>query len=141
MVGRDAELAELTAVWRRARAGSGGVVVISGEGGIGKTRLAEELLRATGALTGVGVATGPVPYGVWAEALGDVVAARPAVLERDRPWPAELARVVPAVEGAPRGPGRTASGCSSPSWSCWPAPGRSRCSSRTCTWPTRRAWS
>ena len=41
-VGRVAELATLSTALERARAGSGGMVLIGGEPGIGKTRLAEE---------------------------------------------------------------------------------------------------
>jgi tetratricopeptide (TPR) repeat protein len=40
--GRDTELAQLDALYDRARAGEGGVVLIEGEAGIGKTRLADE---------------------------------------------------------------------------------------------------
>lgn len=45
LVGRNAELDQLTAAWRRTRAGDPQVVWLSGEPGIGKTRLVRELLR------------------------------------------------------------------------------------------------
>src|SRR3954453_20720132 len=43
LVGRRAVLAYLAGVLSRARAGNGGLVLVTGEPGIGKTRLAEEL--------------------------------------------------------------------------------------------------
>src|SRR5262249_33961183 len=46
-VGRDGELRKLVAAFERARAGHGRLVAVCGEAGIGKTRLVEELVRAT----------------------------------------------------------------------------------------------
>lgn len=43
LVGRDHELADAAAAWRRAALGEAGALLISGEPGIGKTRLAREL--------------------------------------------------------------------------------------------------
>ncbi|MEA2143745.1 MAG: hypothetical protein QOI64_2175, partial [Solirubrobacteraceae bacterium] len=43
LVGRDPELARLAQAWERARAGSGGLITVTGEHGAGKTRLAAEL--------------------------------------------------------------------------------------------------
>ncbi|MET8153782.1 ATP-binding protein [Actinoplanes sp. NPDC049668] len=45
LAGRDRELAELARSWQDACAGRGAVVLIGGEAGIGKTRLADELAR------------------------------------------------------------------------------------------------
>jgi predicted ATPase/DNA-binding CsgD family transcriptional regulator len=46
LVGRDADLRLLEFVLGRAASGTGGVVLISGEAGIGKTRLCQELSRS-----------------------------------------------------------------------------------------------
>jgi class 3 adenylate cyclase len=48
LVGRDAPLAELLGHWRAARAGSGRLVLLRGEAGVGKSRLVEELRRRAG---------------------------------------------------------------------------------------------
>jgi predicted ATPase len=50
LVGRDAELAVLDALITQAKAGAGGVVLLTGEPGVGKTRLARAgTERAAGA--------------------------------------------------------------------------------------------
>ncbi len=46
LVGRDAELAQLTGALDAVVGGNGSTVIISGEAGIGKTRLVEELISA-----------------------------------------------------------------------------------------------
>ena len=45
LVARDAELAELVAAWDTAAGGTGTVAVVSGEAGVGKSRLVSELER------------------------------------------------------------------------------------------------
>ena len=45
LVGRDAELARLLALWEKAKPGAGAVAFVRGEPGIGKSRLAFELLQ------------------------------------------------------------------------------------------------
>ena len=47
-VGRDAELRTLAAALDGARAGRGRLVAVTGESGIGKTRLVEELIGGAG---------------------------------------------------------------------------------------------
>jgi eukaryotic-like serine/threonine-protein kinase len=44
LVARERELADMEAVWRRAAAGEGHVLLVSGEPGVGKTRLVRELM-------------------------------------------------------------------------------------------------
>src|ERR671926_62882 len=52
LVGRDDERETLSQAIARARRGSGSLVLLCGEAGVGKTRLAEELLAAlSGAIT------------------------------------------------------------------------------------------
>jgi class 3 adenylate cyclase len=62
--GRAAELELLTAAWKKAASGERGRVLITGEAGIGKTRLASELARV------VHQAGGSVLYGRCQEGLG-----------------------------------------------------------------------
>ncbi len=71
MVGRDRELARATGLLDDALAGRGRLVLCTGEAGIGKTRLAEELAAAAHA-RGVPVAWARAadrgsspPYGLW----------------------------------------------------------------------------
>ena len=51
LVGRDAERARLAAVWQAAASGHARLVLVTGEAGIGKTRLVDELRAQTGAVT------------------------------------------------------------------------------------------
>jgi DNA-binding SARP family transcriptional activator/predicted negative regulator of RcsB-dependent stress response len=81
--GRSRELAALQAEWKRARRGEVRLVVVSGEPGIGKTRLAAEFCEAAhsaGALVLLGRCheNAPIPYEPFAEALGRYIAALPS---------------------------------------------------------------
>jgi DNA-binding SARP family transcriptional activator/tetratricopeptide (TPR) repeat protein len=82
-VGRTAELAALTGEWQRVCRGERRVVAISGEPGIGKTRLTAELCAAAHAggglvLLGRCHEDGLVPYEPFVEALRRYVAELPA---------------------------------------------------------------
>jgi DNA-binding SARP family transcriptional activator len=48
LVGREAERQQMTQAWQRARSGRGGLVLLRGEPGIGKTRLCRQLLQEAG---------------------------------------------------------------------------------------------
>jgi DNA-binding SARP family transcriptional activator len=110
-VGRDAELAVLDAAWDRAAGGARHVVVVTGEAGIGKTRLATEAARRVSAQGGL-VLFGRcdqeaiVPYQPVVEALDGYVAATPAdeLPALDEAARAELAAVLPSLDG-PRAAG------------------------------------
>jgi DNA-binding SARP family transcriptional activator/tetratricopeptide (TPR) repeat protein len=102
LIGRGDELARLDAI---RSAGAGGVAVLTGEGGIGKTRLATEVLdraaaagtrTATCAALDMGAAA---PFSLWAELLRELVRALPAAPHEAR-WPADLARLVPELSSA-----------------------------------------
>ena len=102
LVGRDEETGHLQAALTAAQAGHGGTVLLTGEAGIGKSRLVRELARAAGTrgftvLTGRAVAGGvPTPFRPFAEAL--VSAGRagrlPVSAELD-PFRPALGRLVP----------------------------------------------
>ncbi len=107
LVGRDDEVGLLIAAWEQALAGAGQAVLLSGDGGMGKTRLSTELVataRGDGAAVLAGGASVAAPFAPWAELLDDLVA------ELDRPppdagWPAILARLAPGLIDAADGTG------------------------------------
>ncbi len=75
-VGREAELAEVEAIWHEVREGWAAGMVISGEAGIGKTRLLAECVDRIRADSGqvlygmcVQMSSGGLPYGPILEAL------------------------------------------------------------------------
>jgi predicted ATPase len=106
IVGRDEELEIGRAAVDRARAGAGGLLVISGASGIGKTRLAEEIIlygQSLGMdlLSGACLSYGQtMPYHPWADILraylglqsGDDAATRARAVQRalrpldETPW-------------------------------------------------------
>jgi DNA-binding SARP family transcriptional activator/tetratricopeptide (TPR) repeat protein len=99
-VGRERELGELQGALEEARAGRGRVVLLHGEPGIGKTRLADEL---AGRARGLGVrvlvgrcweAGGAPAYWPWAQAL------RAHVRETDAAELRELFGDLPAAPGS-----------------------------------------
>jgi ABC-type oligopeptide transport system substrate-binding subunit len=74
LVGRERELTEAKALWSRTLAGQGQMLLVSGEAGIGKTRLVRELatqVQVLGgqALVGACYAEGGVPYAPFTQIL------------------------------------------------------------------------
>ena len=102
LVGREPELRLLARVLERALAGSGGVLAVSGEAGIGKTALARRLVREAerrGALVAVGRCpedSGAPAYWPWAQALRDLAGSATVAA------PSELA---PILDPSAAGPG------------------------------------
>ena len=102
LFGRAAELRTLMAAWTAARAGHGRVVLITGEAGIGKTRLVAELARRAdnaGARTAVGAGVdvgGTAPLAMWQELVPQLARAVPPPPEH-ADWPAELGRLAPDI--------------------------------------------
>jgi class 3 adenylate cyclase/tetratricopeptide (TPR) repeat protein len=119
LVGRGAELEELNRLWGDARGGGRAVVVIVGEPGIGKTRLAAELCRGAYA-EGAAVLLGRcyedsiVPYQSFVEALRHHVSETPLdelrlQVGRHRPV---LARLIPELADPASQPTTNAAGAS-----------------------------
>jgi DNA-binding CsgD family transcriptional regulator len=112
LIGRDAETARLRSALAAAQSGAGGVMFLTGEAGIGKSRLASELAaeaRACAAtvLAGRAVPTSTsIPYRPLTEAL--LQAMRERAFPDDpglTPWLPALRAVIPAIGGS-EGDGR-----------------------------------
>jgi DNA-binding SARP family transcriptional activator len=101
-VGRERELARLETIWSEAASGSARMVLVSGEAGIGKSRLAEELLanvrRLGGAVARARCFAGerPLPLGPVSDWLHSDVC-RSAIGRLDPPWRIEVARLAPEL--------------------------------------------
>ena len=111
LVGRSGPLSVLETAWARATAGDGGVAIVSGAAGIGKSRLVDELAARAGpeALVIRGVAAeveGSPPLAPWSEALDEIASAIPAP-PPSATWAGDLARLSLRIQQA---------------WECPPAP-------------------
>jgi DNA-binding NarL/FixJ family response regulator len=107
LVGRDVELQRLTAALTAVRAGNGRCVLVSGEAGIGKSRLIAEL-RATATESGFTGLAGhcydqdrSFPYAPLIDVLRPIVAHIPAanLLATLGPLAYELVRILPELAG------------------------------------------
>ncbi|MHB8242354.1 MAG: ATP-binding protein [Solirubrobacteraceae bacterium] len=102
LFGREDELERLLTIWRGVQSGAGAAVSICAEAGIGKTRLAGELLARAGdqgAATAACAALdlgGAAPFGLWAELLRKLLTTVPSA-PLQAAWPEDLARLVPEI--------------------------------------------
>lgn len=100
LIGRDTEVQRVVAAVDRARAGSGGLLLLSGEAGVGKTRLAAEVAkRCTDALLLSGSAShnGSIPYGPVVAALRGRLRSNPGALSDCGPLARHLAMILPEL--------------------------------------------
>ena len=93
LVGREAELAVLDRAWTAAGGGSGGLYLVEGEAGIGKTRLLDALADVAGRTGGAGARLPLPPHGALAV---------PAALRRRAPPGAAGPREVAAAGAGAR---------------------------------------
>jgi DNA-binding CsgD family transcriptional regulator len=113
LVGRDADLSQLEDALARAGEGAGSMVVISGEAGIGKTRLCAELSRwhrqrgGTVLLGRAAPQEASVPYAALADTLRGARRVEPAVWEAARERVGILWAVAPELAPEASAPGRS----------------------------------
>lgn len=107
--GRQRELAMLSAAFERARAGQGGLILLGGGAGMGKSRIQAEFLRDVRSRDGLILAgrayqaEGQLPYGPLQDALRTFLTAQPTALLREQaafhailaPLIPDLARLIP----------------------------------------------
>jgi DNA-binding SARP family transcriptional activator len=102
LVGRKAEWSLLLSAWRAASAGKAQIILLTGEAGIGKTRLAEELVAwvtrqgAAAAAARCYAGSRTLAYAAVAEWLNDP-ALRPRLAALNDVWLGEVARILPAL--------------------------------------------
>jgi DNA-binding CsgD family transcriptional regulator len=99
LTGRGAERARLAAALAGAVAGRGSLVLVSGEAGVGKTRLAEDVLAGTAEATFVrGAATpGCSPFAPLTTAMRGYLRLAPGGLDRCGPLRTHLALLLPEL--------------------------------------------
>lgn len=104
IIGRDAERAVLEDSLARTERGSGQIVLMSGDAGVGKTRLVEDVLAdcRCQVLTGRAREESNPPYGPIAGVLRDCLRLHPADLVKQEPLLASLAHLLPELGPAGR---------------------------------------
>ncbi|HEX6665745.1 MAG TPA: AAA family ATPase [Solirubrobacterales bacterium] len=98
LVGRATELARIADATERARQGSGSLLLLGGEAGVGKSRLAEEgAAQADLVLRGAAASGLTVPYGPVVDALRSRLRTDPEALSRCGPLLPHLALLLPEL--------------------------------------------
>src|SRR3954453_15223804 len=99
LVGREAERETLSQGVERARRGSGSLLLLSGEAGVGKTRLAEEVAAGSAetVLRGAASSSGVAPYGPIVALLRCYLRANPGGLEGESRLRPHLAILLPEL--------------------------------------------
>ena len=108
LVGRARERTALETALAHLRAGGGGLTLISGEAGVGKTRLVEEVLRVADVafVRGDVPEQAPPPYGPIGDALRASLRVDPHALDQCGPTGRFLGGLLPERGSAPRGSDR-----------------------------------
>jgi DNA-binding CsgD family transcriptional regulator/tetratricopeptide (TPR) repeat protein len=103
LIGRERELEELGEILSRTGEGEGGLLLLAGEAGVGKTRLAETAVAAGGlvCLRGVAAERGSSPYAPIAAVLRQYLRSEGAALSPKEPLVAHLGVLLPELGPAP----------------------------------------
>ena len=104
LIGRQREQAELDRALAAARHSAGGIILLAGEAGVGKTRLLEACLARSGllALKGQTNEIATPPYGPIVAALRAYLRARPGGLADCGPLAPYLALLLPELRATAR---------------------------------------
>ena len=108
MIGRDGELEQIGRVLDSAGAGEGGLLLLAGEAGVGKTRLAEEAIAASelAAFHGMASERGASPYAPVVAALREFLRREPEGLANLGPLGDHLSTLLPELGSSPASPDR-----------------------------------
>ena len=103
LIGREKELSTLHSAAERASQGSGGLLLLAGEAGVGKTRLAEEVAGAAKApvLRGGATLDATPPHGPIVAALRSYLRMSPRGLDATGPLQPHLALLLPELGSPP----------------------------------------